>query len=46
MAFKNSDTRWGIPDDPDDQEDPWCSATNPWLFNVYNLLVERRKNRE
>ncbi len=45
-TFKNSERRGGIPDDPDDHEDPWCGATNPWLFKVYSRMVERRENRE
>lgn len=33
-------------DDPDEEVDPWQMTTNPWLFTVYNRLVERRRNRE
>lgn len=31
--------------DPDEREVPWLSRENPWLLNVYNELMERRKNR-
>jgi len=31
-------------EDPDDQIDPWVSALNPWVAEVYQGLLVRRRD--
>ncbi|HNQ30541.1 MAG TPA: hypothetical protein PKM87_10515 [Methanolinea sp.] len=32
-------------EDPDDQIDPWVSALSPWVAEVYQGLLVRRRGR-